>query len=140
MTNCWDDVVFNKHNYAKSNLTQPGCTVDFITGWQMVQDHVAAREEISFGNDNYNFAEKIALVHSEISEALEGERKNMIDDHLPHRPAGEVELADAIIRIMGIADHMGWDIPGAVIEKAAYNDTRLDHKPEARGGKHGKRF
>lgn len=112
--------------------------IEFREIWNYIQQYVAEREKISFGRDNYNIGEKIALVHSEISEALEGVRKNLPDDHLPHRPAGEVEFADAIIRMMGIAEHEGWDVPGAIIEKAVYNDTRADHQD--RSGPHGKRF
>jgi hypothetical protein len=114
--------------------------IEFREIWDYIQDHVAEREKISFGRMGYNIGEKFALVHSEISEALEGVRKNLMDDHLPHRPAGEVECADAIIRMMGIAEHEGWDIPGAIIEKAVYNDTRADHRPENRSKEHGKRF
>lgn len=43
--------------------------------------------------------ELLALVHSELSEGLEGLRKNLPDDKLPHRPMIEVELADAEIRL-----------------------------------------
>ena len=45
----------------------------------------------------------LCLVHSEVSEAMEGARKNRMDDHLPHRKAFEVELADAMIRILDLA-------------------------------------
>lgn len=51
---------------------------------------------------------KIQLVNTEIAEATNGERKDLMDDHLPHRKMGEVELADAAIRLMDIAGHMGW--------------------------------
>lgn len=44
--------------------------------------------------------ELIALVISELSEALEGERKNLMDDKLPHRKMAEVEMADAYIRLL----------------------------------------
>lgn len=50
----------------------------------------------------------IALCHSELSEALEGDRKNLMDDHLPHRKMAEVELADAAIRVMDMAEYYGW--------------------------------
>lgn len=86
----------------------------------------------------YFIGTKLALVHSEASEALEGVRKNLPDDHLPHRPMGEVEAADVIIRVLDLAGAMGWDVAGAVIEKLAYNQQRPDHKPEARQGDGGK--
>lgn len=81
--------------------------------------------------------EKIALIHSEISEALEADRKGLMDDHLPHRPGIEVELADAIIRIADLAGALGLDLGEAVREKMAYNAQRADHKRAARaaGGK-----
>ena len=77
-------------------------------------------------------AEKLALVHTEVSEALEGHRKSKMDDHLPHRLSIEVELADAVIRIA--------DLGGAVAEKMAYNQVRPDHKPEARSAAGGKAY
>lgn len=83
-------------------------------------------------------AGKIALMHSELSEGLEGFRKGKMDEHLPHRPNIEVEYADAIIRILDQAEQLGLDIEGAIIEKMAYNEIREDHKTENRalaGGK-----
>ena len=75
-----------------------------------------------------HFLAKLALVHSEVSEALEGHRKGLMDDHLPHRPMDEVELADAIIRILDLAGGYGLDIEGAIEEKLEYNAKRADHK------------
>lgn len=81
----------------------------------------------------------IALCHSELSESLEGWRKNIQqDDKLPHRLNAEVELADAVIRILDLSSDMGYDIGGALVEKMEYNAVREDHKPEHRrlpGGK-----
>ena len=83
---------------------------------------------------------KISLIHSEISEALEGERKNLMDDHIPTRKMAEVELADAIIRILDYAGFVGYDVEGAIIEKIAYNQYRPDHKIENRVLEGGKAF
>lgn len=82
----------------------------------------------------------LCLVHSEISEAMEGERKNLMDDHLPARSMLEVELADAMIRIMDIAASRGLDLAGAIVEKVEYNRTRADHQPGARAETYGKKF
>lgn len=87
-----------------------------------------------------NKGELLAMIHSEISEALEGERKNLMDDKLPHRRMAEVELADAIIRILDYAGGFGYDLQGAFEEKLAYNATRADHTHEARKADGGKKF
>lgn len=84
--------------------------------------------------------EKFALMHSEISEALEGHRKNLIDKHLPHRPAVEVELADLLIRAFDYAGAFNLDLAGAVVEKMEYNKNRADHKIENRKKDGGKKF
>jgi hypothetical protein len=82
---------------------------------------------------------KLALVHSEVSEAVEGVRKGLMDDHLKERPMAEVELADAIIRAFDLAGHEGWDLAGAIIEKLYYNSKRADHKIENRMAEGGKK-
>lgn len=87
-----------------------------------------------------NKGEMIALMHSELSEALEGERKQSMDSHLPHRRSAEVELSDTLIRIFDYAQAHGYDLAGAMAEKLAFNDQRPDHKAEARAKPDGKRF
>lgn len=85
-----------------------------------------------------NVGEVLMLCTSELAEALEGHRKNLMDDKLPHRKMIEVELADCLIRILDIASGLKLDIGGAYIEKMEYNAKREDHKLENRikpGGK-----
>lgn len=87
-----------------------------------------------------NKAEMLALIHSEISECLEGERRNLMDNKLPHRRMAEVELADALIRIFDYAAGFGYDLEGAYREKTAFNKVREDHKHEVRRMTGGKQF
>lgn len=84
-----------------------------------------------------NFGEVVALMHSELSEALEADRKGLMDEKLPHRDGREVEFVDCIIRILDTAAALGLDIAGAFIEKNRFNKERPDHKLENRaaGGK-----
>ncbi|MBA4285436.1 MAG: hypothetical protein C0434_07885 [Xanthomonadaceae bacterium] len=86
------------------------------------------------------YGQKLALVHSELSESLEGHRKGLMDEHLPHRKSAEVELADAMIRILDLAGAMQFDLGAAVAEKLAYNAQRADHKPDARAAAGGKAY
>lgn len=82
----------------------------------------------------------LMLVVSEIAEAMEGERKDLMDDHLPHRKMAEVELADAVIRILDYAEAFGYDLQSAIREKISYNRTRADHQLENRSKPGGKAF
>lgn len=87
-----------------------------------------------------NKGEAIALMHSELSEALEGERKDLMDEKLPHRKAAEVELVDCLIRIFDYAWAFEYDLEGAFQEKMQYNSIRADHKLENRMKPGGKKF
>lgn len=60
-----------------------------------------------------NVGEMLMLVASEIAEADEGVRGDLMDDKLPHRLMLEVELADAKIRILDIAGSRQFDLSGA---------------------------
>lgn len=81
--------------------------------------------------------EKLMLTVSEVSEAMEADRKGLMDDKLPHRAGVEVELADVVIRVFDLAGALGLDLPSALREKMIFNTQRPDHKPENRaaGGK-----
>jgi NTP pyrophosphatase (non-canonical NTP hydrolase) len=83
---------------------------------------------------------KLLLIVSEITEGMEGHRKGLQDDHLPHRPSLEVELADAVIRAFDLAGALGFDLPGAISDKMRYNSIRADHKPANRAAPGGKAY
>lgn len=91
---------------------------------------------------NRNVGELLMLVVSELSEAMEGHRKNLMDDKLPHRKMFEVEIADALIRLFDLAGapELGLDVAGAFVEKMSFNSVRKDHTYEARLAENGKKY
>jgi NTP pyrophosphatase (non-canonical NTP hydrolase) len=79
-----------------------------------------------------NEGELIALMHSELSEALEGLRHgNPPSDKIPEFSSVEEEFADVIIRIMDHASAKGYRVGPAVAAKIRFNSTR----PRRHGGK-----
>lgn len=64
------------------------------------------------------------LIHSETSEATEGVRKGLADDHLPHRSMEVTELADTVIRILDYAGAYNLPLGEVILEKMAYNTQR----------------
>ena len=87
-----------------------------------------------------NYGELLMLTVTELAESLEGDRKNLMDDKLPHRPMREVEIADAVIRLLDIAGGLKMDLGGAFEEKMAYNAVRKDHSREHRLQADGKKY
>lgn len=121
---------------------------------EMVERAHANAVAHGFWNPEIEFGTAIALVHSELSEALEQMRTaNMFGPegpppmvyytgggHFAAEPIGPckkpeglaVELADAVIRIADLCGHMGIDLDAAIALKMEYN--------ESRPFKHGKLF
>ncbi len=120
---------------AGRRLQCAACFASVVAGWW--KDLRTGEQLIS---RPHIVGEKLALIHSEVSEAMEGHRKSKMDDKLPHRPMVEVELADAVIRIMDLSGALNLDIGGAIAEKMAFNKIRPDHKPEARLAEGGKAY
>jgi hypothetical protein len=94
-----------------------------------------------------NIPEMMMLMVSEISEAMEGVRKNLSDDKLPHRTMVVAELADVFIRwadLVGYLESLGYvdalEIDEVIYEKREYNANRADHKIENRAAAGGKQF
>src|SRR6266404_1120003 len=67
---------------------------------------------------------KIALMVSELGEAVEGVRKPGFDEHCTIFSNEAIELADAIIRIMDYCGRFYIPIGEAVVAKMAFNATR----------------
>lgn len=79
-------------------------------------------------------AARLALIHSEVSEALEEIRNGSMHptEGCQGKPEGlPSELADIIIRTLDLAGSLGIDIEEAVELKHAFNATR----PRRHGGK-----
>lgn len=117
-------------NAAKGFWDQPETAFQYFSA-----DNTQALNVLVLPQDQYTKlkkAEKIALMHSELSEALEGIRKDKMDEHCPEFTSEEVELADALIRILDYAGGFKLRLGEAVLAKLAYNRSR-PHK-------HGKSF
>ena len=87
-----------------------------------------------------NVGELLMLAVSELAEAMEGNRKDLADDKLPHRDMFEVEIVDCIIRLLDLGGGLNLDLGGAFVDKMAFNAVREDHKPEARLAAGGKKY
>jgi NTP pyrophosphatase (non-canonical NTP hydrolase) len=108
-------------------------------GFHEIDDQIAALHnqygvpvDLVMSIQEARIAQRLMLVVSELSEGLEALRNgNPPDSHIPKFSGLSAELADAVIRILNLAEHEGINLGKAVVAKAAYNTTR----PHRHGGK-----
>lgn len=86
--------------------------------------HSIAREK-GFYDDHPRPLERLAQIHREVSEVTEAFRKGALpDEHCPEFLNKEIELADAVIRIMDFAEEQHFRLAQAIIAKSNFNKTR----------------
>ena len=94
--------------------------------------HLTAKEK-GWWDEPRTFLECIALIHSELSEAVECYRKNglQIPGETLTKDDLSVELADTLIRIFDMCQYYGIDLERALEYKMEFNKSR----PYRHGGK-----
>jgi NTP pyrophosphatase (non-canonical NTP hydrolase) len=108
-----------------------------ITIPQLIQEAHTTALDKGWWNEPRTVGEGLALVHSEVSEALEDYREGHVVQSIrreggDRKPVGfAIELADVLIRIADMCGRYGIDLNEALEIKLEYNKTR----PHRHGGK-----
>lgn len=120
-----EEIVKHIRTLAQKMATEEAPHMKFVRAFnQLAQEVHDNAVEKGFYDEEPSVAQRIALMHSELSEALEADREgNPASDKIPFSKIEE-ELADEVIRIMDFAAHMGFNIGEAIVDKIQYNATR----------------
>lgn len=96
--------------------------MDNLTIQQLTSLVMKQAKEKGFGTkpEDISVAEKIALIHSEISEAFEAYRHKDMDG----KDGFKQELGDAVSRILHLSGIMGIDIQEQIMKKIDNNKNR----------------
>lgn len=132
---------------AGDELTQACHGQAHAMGWHLEYDELTNLIESGTLSDKlgkrllgYFVSTKLMLTVSEVAEAMEGARKNLMDDKLPHHTMLGVELGDTVIRAFDLAGLMEIPLGTIIAEKLKFNATRPDHQLENRDKEGGKGF
>ena len=96
--------------YSLNEIAAEVVSINRANGWSVI-------EPGDWSGSPYRVPALLALVHSEVSEALEDFRKD-------NREHFEEEIADVIIRCLDLAGGLGIDVDKAVFDKLAQNRLR----------------
>ncbi len=105
---------------------------------QVIEDGINCMAQLAFENADAkgfhnpppSFPESLALIHSEVSEALEDYRKGHLPQAIWYTDEGKKicgigsELADVVIRVGHLAAMHKIDLGSIVVQKMEYNKTR----------------
>ena len=98
----------------------------FVASWRTVSQavHDNARNK-GFWDGERNIPASLAEIHGEVSEILDAlKHGDPESEKIPGFKSSEEECADAVLRIMDLAEGRGWRVAEALVAKMAYNETR----------------